>query len=363
MGVTELEVPKAGTVEIVVYTKQELQDLLADQRFWIQPRLPITRRRIASQVSNPRADANDTVLITARHKGQLVAHIGVLPDLLVTESQKLLKFGWLTAWWADKECEHRLAAIMVLLAAMKKYPGRLAVSYPSNEAGRVYDGTRQFHECGRLKRSYFVMGLPSSLGALNRATTWFAGAKNRLIFVRDHRRRGLEVQIADAFDGAMESFVNSWASRDPLRRDSSYWNWVLKFPWISSDEEDKAIREHYAFSAFAKDFRQIPMFVIRFGTIIAFLVMTLRDGRLSLKYAHYELSDVHDIAVALRSIISKINPWLFVCGESRLETELRSGLPFYFARRRRSSTIYASTALQLVTARHLQLGTGDSIFT
>lgn len=364
MSVVELQAPPMpGGVEIIEYTKRELKELLADQRFWIQPRLPITKRRVTSQISNPRADDNDTLLITAYYKGELVAHLGVLPDLLMSESQKPTKFGWLTAWWADKESEHRLAAMKILFAAMRKYPNKLAASSPSSEAGHVYVGTRQFRECARFDRSYFIIGLPPSFRALSRLTRWFAGAKNGLIFGRELLNRGLEIQTVHTLDGAMESYINTWAVGDPLGRDSSYWNWVLKFPWMSASEEDEAIQKNYAFSVFAKDFRQIPMFVSRFGTIIAFLLMTLRDGRLYLKYAYYDPSDAGDVAVALRGAVTDLDPWLFVCGDTALYTELRRGFPFYVARRSKSSAIYAAKALPLSVGCRLQLGTGDSIFT
>jgi len=364
MSVAELQVaPVVGGVEIIEYTKRELKELLANQRFWIQPRLPITKRRVISQVSNPRAEDNDTLLITAYYKGQLVAYLGILPDLLMDESQKPIKFGWLTAWWADKESENRLAAMKILFVAMKKYPNKLAASSPSSEAGRVYDGTRQFRVCVVFDLSYFIIALPPSLRVLGPLTRWFAGAKNRFIFGRELVNHGLEVQTVEALDGAVELFINTRAVGDPLRRDSSYWNWVLRFPWMSASEEDKIIQKNYAFSVFARDFRQIPMVVNRFGKIIAFLFMTLRDGRLCLKYAYYDSCDAGDVTRALHFAIAEINPWLFVCADAGLKTELRRRFPFHVARRSKSSAIYAGNALPLSLGCRLHLGTGDNIFT
>ena len=50
-----------GSIEIAEYTKRDLKELLADESFWMQPKLPITKRRVVSHVANPRADDNDTV--------------------------------------------------------------------------------------------------------------------------------------------------------------------------------------------------------------------------------------------------------------------------------------------------------------
>jgi hypothetical protein len=293
-----------------------------------------------------------------------VAYLGILPDWLIREPQTPIKFGWLTAWWADKESAQRLAAMKILIAAMKKYSNKLAASSPSSEAERVYDATSQFRKCARFDQSYYIIGLPPSFRVLNRFTSWFAGARNRMIFPRELPNRGLEIQMVGELDASMESFINTWAVGDPLGRDSSYWNWVLKFPWMSSSEEDEAVQKRYAFSVFAKDFRQVLLRVSREGAIIAFLVMTLRDGRLCLKYAYYDdLQDAADVAASIRIAIADINPWLFISADTALNTELERGFPFYFVRRSKSSAIYSAKALPLSVGCRLRLGTGDSIFT
>src|SRR5713226_4191130 len=106
-----------GGVEILAYNKADLKRLLADERFWMQPKLPITRSRIISHVANPRADDDDKLLITASSKGQLVAYLCILPDLVMVDRESRVKFGWLTAWWVDKGSEDRLASAIVLMAA------------------------------------------------------------------------------------------------------------------------------------------------------------------------------------------------------------------------------------------------------
>jgi hypothetical protein len=352
-----------GSIEIAEYTKRDLKELLADESFWMQPKLPITKRRVVSHVANPRADDNDTVLITAFNQDQLVAYLGILPDLLTNGLEAPMKFGWLTTWWVDKKSKHRLAATTVLFAAMKKYSNRVAASSPSGDALRVYDATKRFQECTRFDRSYFIVALPPSFHGLSPLSTWVAGAKNRMIFSRKLQRRGLEIRTVDSFSGAEESFINRWAVEDPLARDASYWHWVLKFPWISADAEDEATQKRYAFSVFVKDFRQISMLVTRHGANIAFLVLTLREGRLSLKYAYYDPGDVADVASALQVAIADINPWLFVCADATLNKALKRNFPFYLARRSKAAVTYAAKVLPLSVGLRPQFGIGDAIFT
>jgi hypothetical protein len=353
-----------GSIEIVEYTKRDLRELLADDRFWVQPRLPITKRRVASHISNPRTDDNDTLLITARNQGQLVAYLGILPDLIMSDSLEPMKFGWLTAWWADKEGKSRTAATMVLLTAMRKYSNRVAASFPSRDAIRVYDATKQFQQCARFDLSYFVLALPRSFGVAGSFMGWVAGVKNSAISNRRKvGKRGLEIRTADSLDEGVAPFIDRWAATDPLRRDASCWSWILKFPWISASREDEAEQKRYAFSVFAKQFRQIPVLVMRRGAIIAFLVLTFRDGRLYLKYAYYDLNDVLDVAAALKVVIAEVNPWVFVSADPALNVALRKGFPFYLARRKKSAVVYSAKVLPSLVSSRPQFGVGDIIFT
>jgi hypothetical protein len=366
MAVAEVHAAPAAAksnLEIAEYTKRDLEALLRDESFWMQPRLPITKRRIVSQVANPRADDNDTLLLTAHFKGELVACLGVLPDQVKDPLQGPVRFGWLTAWWADKESEQRLAAMKLLFMAMKRYGNRLAASSPASAAASAYLNTGQFEERGRCDRLYFIISMPSSAALPGRVVRWAAGVKNRSLFGRSAVRRELGIQVADVFDTEMESFIDDQAREDPFGRDSLYWKWALRFPWMSSTDEDRVMQKRYTFSVFAGDFRQIPMFVSRKGRIIAFLVMTLRDLRLTLKHTYYDPADIADVTAAVRSVVAEINPWLFVCGDAGIDARLRSGFPFYLARKARHSAIYATKTLPRLPWSRPQPGSGDSLFT
>ncbi len=365
IGIWRVGVPRLAprVMRLVQYAKSDLKRLLSEECFWQQPRLPITRRRALSQVANPRADDSDVVLFTASAQGQLIAYIGVLPDLLMNGHQQPMKFGWTTTWWVDKESKHRPAAVAVLYAALQKYSNRLGGSCPSREAERVLGATRKYRECVRFDQTLFVMAPPPTYRSLSLLTGWFAGAKNQILFQHDLQRHQLEIRVLDAVDADFESFVNARIHGDPLLRDSAYWTWVLAFPWVSAAAEDEAEQERYAFSVFAKDFRQVPILVKRRGTSLALLILTLRKGRLTLKYAYYDLSDAADVATALRVAVAGINPYLFVSADCVLNAELKRQFPFYFARIHKTSAIYAANGLPLSLGRHAHWATGEKVFT
>lgn len=353
-----------GSLEFNEYTRGDLRNLLADERFWTQPQLPITKRRAISQVANPRSDDADVLLVTAFNNGQLLAYMGILPDLLRSGCQAPAKFGWGTTWWVDKESESRgYAAVKILFMAMEKYSNRIAVSDFSADTKRVFDATKRFQEFATFELTYFMIAVPPSWRVSSPLAKWAAAAKNRLIFRRKLERYGLKVRIIDSFDGAMESFIKRWTVADPLARDSMDWHWILHFPWVSASADEEPIQKRYEFSAFAKDFQQLPMMVSRDEAIIAFLFLTLRDGRLRLKYAYYDPANIAEVVAALQIAITDINPWLFVSADALLNIALKRGFPFYIATWRKSSLGYTAKALALSVGSRPQFGIGDAIFT
>jgi hypothetical protein len=360
---TAVQAINPRSVKITEYTKRDLRALLIDDRFWTQPRLPITKRRVISHVANAKAEEIDVVLITAYDNDQLVGYLGILPDILAIQGQAPVKFGWLTTWWADKESEYRLSATQILFSAIKRYANRIAVSSFSDDAKCVYDATRRFRECVRFDREYFLIALPPWFHGLSGPTRSFAAMKNRMICGRKLEKRGLEIQVTESLNGDLSSFINAHMVGDPLGRDASYWRWILQFPWVSGDSEDEAIQKRYEFSVFIKDFRQLPMVVSRHGAIIAFLFLTLRNGRLGLKYAYYDSNDASDVATALRVAVADIKPWLYISADSALNAAIRRDFPFYIARKIKPMLAYATKALPLSVGCPPQFGIGDNIFT
>lgn len=353
-----------GNLEFNEYTRRDLRNLLADKRFWTQPQLPITKRRVISHVSNPRSDETDVLLLTAFENGQLLAYTGILPDVLRNGSQAPVKFGWGTTWWVDKQSEHRgYAALKILFMAMGKYSKRIAVSNFSADTKRVLDATKRFQEFARFELTYFMMALPPSWRVWSPLTKWVAAAKDRMIFSKKLERCGLKVGVINSFDGALESFMKPWAAADPLARDNMEWQWILQFPWVSAAVEEETIQKSYKFAAFAKDFQQIPILVSRDSAIIAFLFLTLRNGRLSLKYAYYNHADIAEVVAAVQVAITDINPWIFVCADTPLNVALKRAFPFYFARWSKTSLFYTTKELALSVGSRPQFGMGDVIFT
>jgi hypothetical protein len=350
-----------GAFAIREYTKRDLASLLRNEEFWAQPRLPITKHRVRSQLANPRSEDGDLLLLTACNSGRLVAYIGILPDLMRNNGQAPMKFGWLSTWWAE-EAKGGAAAALMFFAAIRKYAKRIAISNFSPDAKRIYDASHRFEEFAAFDLSYFILSCPPEWHIVSPISHWAAKTKNCILFSTMLNRYGLTLQTFDSLDGGLEPFLRRWTAAESLTRDASDWQWILKFPWVSADAEDRVVQTRYAFSVFAKDFRQLPLVVRSHGAVIGFIFLTLRDGRLSLKYAYYDPADIKQIVAALQVVITQINPWVFISADRALNLALRRSIPFYVAVRHKRAFAYAHEALHVPGSPH-QLGIGDTVFT
>ena len=74
-------------MEIKTFTVNDLKAALVSEEFWQAPTLPITKHRALSYCRNPRADADDPVLLVAYRDDQVIGYLGILPDISTANSR------------------------------------------------------------------------------------------------------------------------------------------------------------------------------------------------------------------------------------------------------------------------------------
>ena len=84
-------------MEIKAFTVADLKTVLASEDFWLTQTLPITKHRALSYSRNPRADADDPVLLVAYRDNRGIGYLGILPDKIFV-GDVVYKLGWLTSW-------------------------------------------------------------------------------------------------------------------------------------------------------------------------------------------------------------------------------------------------------------------------
>lgn len=250
-------------MEIRDYTLRDLREALERGTLWDTRVVPITRHRALSQINNPRAADDDVLLMTAVEDGDLVAYLGVVPDILFVEGMER-KFGWLSCWWADPSKKHLHAAGALYRRSFELYENAVAAASYTDDAGRIYEASKRFipfHDiprCASLLRMAAGTLLPARKPGLKRISgvLKFADAViNPFVAVRLHAyRRALRRECArlrfeciNAIDEEAEACILRNQGREFTRRGKKEFNWILRYPWVLPAPLRDENAERYSF--------------------------------------------------------------------------------------------------------------------
>jgi hypothetical protein len=268
-------------MEIKNYTIGDLKEALASNHFWRADPLPITRHRAAAQLHNPRADANDIVLLVCREGSRIVGYLGILPDRIFI-SGKSYKLGWLTGWWVDPRRASSGVGTALLFRGLNAYSQQIGVSGSSKAAGKVLTASRRFVSIDPLK------GLDIELD--NR--TGVAGD--------DEQISHLGFEYVSLIDAETESFIHRHHRRDLSRKEKADLDWIMTYPWVLSAPLKDMAGKRYYFSSVADRFYYlaVKVFAERTG-LIGFFMLKVRDRKTSLVFSYFEDTAVDALLAAV----------------------------------------------------------------
>ncbi|MEF9477524.1 hypothetical protein OWR28_07190 [Chryseobacterium sp. 1B4] len=75
-------------ITLKTYNRKELEDFISSGDFQQYDFLPVTRHRALSHIQNPKASAEDTLLILAFYDEKLVGYVGCFPDYFDIDGKK-----------------------------------------------------------------------------------------------------------------------------------------------------------------------------------------------------------------------------------------------------------------------------------
>ena len=268
-------------MEIKSYTIGDLKATLASNDFWRADPLPITRHRAAAHLHNPRADANDVVLLVCHEGRRTVGYLSILPDRIFL-SDTSYKLGWLTGWWVDPRRASGGVGTALLFRGLNAYNQQIGVSGSSKAAGKVLRASRRFVDIDPLK------GLDIELG-------------NRIGFEGDDELIShLGFEYVSLIDGETESFIHRHHRRDLCRKEKADLDWIMTYPWVLSAPLKDITGKRYYFSSVANRFYYLAVKVFAEGTgLIGFFMLKVRDRMTSVVFSYFEDAAVDALLAAV----------------------------------------------------------------
>ena len=289
-------------MEIKTFTVNDLKAALVSEDFWRTPILPITKHRALSYCRNPRADADDPVLLVAYRDDQVIGYLGILPDIIFADDIGY-KLGWLTSWWVDPSCATTGVGALLLFSALNAYDQYVGVSGSSREARKALDASQKFVAIKplqgldirlRLNATRFILRkfplmkiFRGMFRIFDSVTDAVADFKN---FIWQQYRdpfRDLTFEYISAIDEETGRFIRRHHQHDLTRKENTDLSWIMNNPWIISAPHKDAVSARYYFSSRTHRFLYLGVKV--FGNqseMIGFFLLKVRDDRMSVLYSY-----------------------------------------------------------------------------
>lgn len=273
--------------------------------------LPISRQRAVSHLHNPRALADDLVLVLVYADGEMQGYLGVLPDLIYPAGLPE-RCGWLSCMWVNPAMRGKGIAKRLLQTVFAHWGKRILVTEFTPEAKGLYDSTQQF-DALCVKQGVRAYLRPNFAAILPPKRTIFARNKKLLgvldgllaipnalrLWVLCPRSAAPFVYLAE-MDAEAWAFVRKRQAGEFMRRTREDFCWIARYPWLLSGGGADEDSRRYHFTSVVADFRffQLKIFNPK-KEMVGYLMLALRDGHLRVPYAYFDAESAGAVAKVL----------------------------------------------------------------
>lgn len=275
-------------IHLRTFNRKQLAEFVSSGDFKMYDFLPITEHRAKSQINNPKANDEQTLLILAFDDEQLAGYIGCFPDNFIIDG-KVFNYAWLSTIFVSNEFRGKRIAQTLLNKAFEEYSGNIVITEFTKEAEGLYNKTEAFQyiEPKKGKRYYFRSDLATIIPSKKPKTKLLQPVFqltdfiiNSLIMIKNNfiKKPDFTFQILDKIDAESADFI----SRFKCNRNAQEINWMIENPWVL---EGKMKDEKYLFSSFSETFRYFWIKIYDDNnSLITCSLLLLRDGHLKIPY-------------------------------------------------------------------------------
>lgn len=273
--------------ELKTFNRKELEELISSGGFQQYGFLPVTRHRAESQIRNPKASDEQTLLILAFYNGQLAGYAGCFPDSFAT-GESVISYAWLSTLYVHPEFRKKRVAKKLLKKACEEYEGRIAITEFTAEAEALYTilGVFGYVFPKEGKRYYFRTDaagiIPEKRPETKNLKPLFHmmdAMANSILSVRNFKikKPGFRYEILGRIDTESADFMAEFSSR----RSAEEINVFIDHPWILEGKKD----HRYLFSGFAEVFKYFWVKIYdENNRLSSCFLLQLRDGYLKIPY-------------------------------------------------------------------------------
>ena len=278
--------------ELKTLNKSELQEFISSEKHRSDAFIPITKHRAESQIKNPKADGDQTLLILAYEGEKLAGYVGCLPDFFLTDGKKI-KYAWLSTLFVSSDFRGKRIAQQLLDKAFEEYNGNIAITEFTPEAESLYNKIKVFKYIPAKEGRRFYLKtdfqniIPAKKPRLKNLKPIFRYSDlifNGLISLKNsfQEKPDFQFEILSDIDEESRDFIAHFRSN----RTADEISWLVKNPWILEGEKPDS---GYLFSSFSKEFKYFWIKIFNTHHVLeTSALLLLRDGHLKIPYLFSE---------------------------------------------------------------------------
>ena len=364
-------------MEIRVYTVNSITELVYSEPFQRFQHIPVTRHRAISHAHNPRASGEDKILFVAYENEEVIGYIGVLPDILYKKEEGV-KIGWLSCFWVDPVYRGKNISTALFLSVMDAWKNKILITNMAPGTIPFYIRTGLFREPvykegirGYMQFNLAVV-LPPRRPVFNRiapalkmldASANILNNARLLFFPRYDMKKDIRIGFVDDIAVEAEQFISASYGSDFIRRGKEELEWILKYPWILPGKPGDHDSNRYYFSSVAEQFFLQPLLMYdNSGRMIAFLVLSMRNGHITIPFFRGEKETHKHIVKFLLNYMRDVNANSITLFHPELSEVLKkTRTPLVF--KKKILRPYLCPKDLDISGMQFQDGDGDAVFT
>ncbi len=361
-------------MQIESYNRRELQEFIESGFYKNLEKIPVSYHRALSHIHNPACADEDTLLWAAYDNDMLAGYVGVLPGMCRAEGEDK-KIYWLSCFWVDESYRKQQVASVLFFSLMREYRERLFITniVPSLEKTYQHLGIFQpavYHTGYRFYTRFCFLEILVSRKLhspfFKSIATWVDNLLNLPFFVRmlfcKKTSGNPNIMENGSLDEKLQSLLIRFQPEDNyIKKDTGYFDWILRYPWILQGEPDKE-SERYFFSSRSKQFSYCPVKIYENDRLTGFALLKIRDKALAVSYLYAGDTAVKEIAAYLLEKAGKEKLKMITTFDERLAGEIGKNRNSYLAAKEIKRP-YIITKKIDAASFFFQEGDGDSVFT
>lgn len=362
-------------METKLFTKQNIIDFVESDTYRALDNVPISKSRAYSQANNPRADAEDLLLVAQFDGTKTAGYLGVLPDYVVVNGEKR-KMGWLTCFWVDDAYKSKNVAANLFLRVIRAWKKNIFITNIVPWLEPVYQKTKMFQPT-KYKTGIRLYLRFNFADILPPKHSFFETAKpalrltdqvlNSVLSVRNlwtGKSRNITCREFSNFDDVPANLLATTTANWPVRGKNEF-DWLCAYPWVSQGKPTGESKKYYFTSQSARFWQRI--FTIsdpnNQATPKAAAMITIRDNHLTVPYCFCQSNDFFpQLASTIISIATEKRVSMITVFHPELALALAKQKKHVLFSKKVTKPYFISINFPEVTDLHFQDGDGDCAF-